>query len=185
MAEQSKEPRNISDKEIAIIQATITEDVLKLVRALFFGLPISDLEKARVKEIFADEQLKAIVWKRFYPQLDRDTPIGQVQDSWLGAEQMVFGNSPDTIKQALEYKQQALILTKQGLELLSDPSLKAPDLTYSPTQYPQDPLGIALLARNQYIRHVEQQLLFLLLLSKQKQETPEQTAKKQKQDSAQ
>lgn len=182
---QKEQPRNITDKEVAIIQSVFTEEILKSMRALFFGLPITKLEKDEIKGIFADPMVMAIVYKRFYPTLDKDTPIGQVQDVWLGAEQMVFGAPPDTVAQALGYKELSLKYTLQALALLKNPDGEGILVEYSPKKYLHDPLGIVLLGRNQFIRHVEQQLLFLWLIAQTKATTPEEVKKKKQKDSSQ
>lgn len=188
MAELGKsEPRNITDKETKIIQAVFNDDLLKQVRALMLELPLTEVEKGSIKSVFADKEVLAVMYKRFYPTLDKDTPIGQVQDTWLGTESMVFGNSLDAITQALGYKKASLAYTKKALELLEDPFGEpvAYVKDYDPVSYPNDPLGITLLARNQYIRHVENQLLFLSIIAKQTVVTPEEAKKKSDKDSAQ
>lgn len=182
MAEQ-EQARNISDIEAELIRSTITDDLLKSVRGLFLGLEVSEAEKRSIKSTFSSEELLAIVTRRFYPELSKDTDIGQVQDSWLGAEQMVFGQSPEVIYQALQYKELALQHTKQALGLLANPDGAQLDLSYNANKYPNDTQAINLLARNQFIRHVENQLLFLSLISKQKVATPEQTQSKARKDS--
>lgn len=179
------EPRNINDKEIAIIQSVFTEETLKGIRALFFGLPLNDVEKQNIKGIFTDPLVMAVMKKRFYPELDKDTPLGQVQDIWLGVEQMISGQPPDAISQAIHYKDLALQMTRQALGLLSNPAGEPVQLEYSPKSYPNDALGVVLMARNQFIRHVENQLLFLWLIVQQKTEKPEEVAKKKGQDSSQ
>lgn len=186
MATEIKDqPRNISQKEIDLIKATFSEELLKSLRALFLGLTVSEVEKESVKNTFKNPELRAIMAKRFYPTLDRETPIGQVQDVWLGAEQMVFGNTRDTVYQALQYKELALQYTREALDLLTDPNGKRFDATYSPKSYPSDELGVILLGRNQFIRHIESQLLFLWLTTQQKEEAPEVAKKRREKDSSQ
>lgn len=188
MADLQKEqtqPRNINDKETAIIQAVFTEDILKSIRALIFGLPMTKPEKDEIKGIFSDPMVMAIMYKRFYPTLDKDTPIGQVQDVWLGVEQMINGQHPDSIAQAIGYKDLALEYTRQALELLVNPEGTPIRMEYSPKSYPNDHLGIVLMARNMFIRHVEQQLLFLWLIAQTKPEKSAEIIKKKKQNSNQ
>lgn len=180
-----KEPRNINEHEIELIKGTFDEALLKSIRALFFGLEVADAEKTQIKSVFSNTELMAIMYKRFYPQLDKDTPIGQVQDTWLGVEQMISGMPEGAIYQAIHYKDMALQYTKQALELLADPTGKPVQMQYSPANYPNDTQGVILMARNQFIRHVEQQLLFLWLIAQQKTVVPEEKAKKNKKDSSQ
>lgn len=180
------EPRNINDKEVAIIQSVFTEETLQSMRALIFGLPVTAVEKTHIKGIFSDPLVGQLIKKRFYPELEKDTPIGQVQDIWLGVEQMINAQHPDAIKQAIGYKDLALGYTKHALQLLQNPEAVVPiSMDYTPKSYPDDTLGIVLMARNMFIRHVEQQLLFLWLIVQQRTEKPEETAKKKVKNSSQ
>lgn len=186
MSSTEQQPINLNEKEIELIQRTFkgNEDLLKSIRALFLGLTVTDTEKETIRTTFALDELRAIMRRRFYPTLDRDTAIGQVQDVWLGVEQMVFGNSRDAIYQAVHYKAQALKMTEQALKLLIDPSGTQVDLTYDPQGSAVDDLQVFLLARNQYIRHVEQQLLFLKIIAEQPAPSKDTVAKARKKNSA-
>lgn len=163
----NKEPRNISNEEMLLIQATFDERLLQAIRAVVFNLTPTPEEQALVQSTFANPKIFELVQRRLYPVLSKTSPIGQVQDAWLGVEQMIFGVPKDTIYQAVQYKDQALKMTAHALELLKDPTGRPIDLDYSPVKASMDELQVMLLARNQFIRHIEQQLLFLLLISKQ------------------
>jgi hypothetical protein len=156
-----------SDKEVELIKATFkgNEPLLQAVRALFFGLPLSDTEKQLIKSTFASTELTEMMRRKLCPALDRRSPIGQVQDVWLGVEQMVFGQNRDTIVQSVQYKDRAVKMIEYAIGLLADPDGKAPDLTFADVV--EDPLQIGLLARNQYIRHIEQQLVFIKVIAEQ------------------
>lgn len=150
------------------------EQLLKDMRSLMYGLPVSDEAKQLIKSTFADDILFGYVRKRFYPSLADDTQIGVVSDIWLGAEQMVFNMNATQIRQAVEYKQRSLDMTLQALTLLRDPfdgidrdlnlSFVASEECFS-----KDPLQIELLARNMYIRHVDKQLSMIFILSNKDQ----------------
>lgn len=186
MAEPIKEqPRNLTEQEVELIQAIFDEPLLKTIRALMFGLGISDSEKTQIKTTFSNSQVMAIMYRRFYPTLDRSTPIGQIQDIWLGVEQMINGMPEGAIFQAINYKDLALQYTRQSLDLLKDPNGKPVNLEYSPKSYPNDTQGVFLMARNQFLRHVEQQLLFLWYIVQTKPAKPEEIKKKKAKDSAQ
>lgn len=164
-----KSQARISEKEQELIKGAFEKNdiLLQAMRALFLDLEVTEEEKTLVKSTFADTELLKFVTQRFYPVIRKEAPIGQVQDAWLGVEQMIFGNAAGTIFQAVNYKQQALDMTKVALALLVDPNGPRVDLEYSPKKYLNDEFQINLLARNQYIRHVEQQLLFLMLIANQ------------------
>lgn len=174
-------------KENALIEAVFSgnEPLLKTLRALFLGLPITAQDEAVIKSTFADEALRKIMWHRFCPTIDRSTPIGMIADAWLGAESMVYGVPRDTIYQAVQYKKRAIEYTKQALALLENPSGQRFNLAYDPDDMPSDELEINLLARNQFIRHVEKQLLYLWTIAAQKTEKPEVIQDRLKRNSAQ
>lgn len=190
MAEEKKADEGlhaVAQKDIDLIKASFDEDLLKIVRALFLGLEVTANEKALVKKAFANPDLRALMAKRFYPQLERDTPIGQASDIWLGAEQMVFGYTPDTIYQAVRYKQLAIDMIKLSLALLENPEGPRPSVAFEPPVGPTADrdvqLQTALLARNMYIRLVESQLLTFWLTTQQKApENPKEAAKKKAKD---
>lgn len=182
-ADDASSAPSIAEQDAKVIRGYFLDPdqrLLKAVRALFLSLSPTAEEKTLIKSTFADKELRAIMWKRFYPQMDRNTPIGTLSDIWMGAETMVFGQPKDVIQQAIEYKKRSLDMTKQALALLQDPNGTAPDLSYDPSAL--DPLGVNLLTRNQYVRHIEKQLGVLLLIANQKVATPAQVEVKKKKD---
>lgn len=159
------------------------DELLLAMRAVMMNLNPSDSDKNLVKEAFSDNSLFEAVSYRFLPTPKRSTPIGQIQDIWLGAETMVFGQSVDAIKQAVEYKERSIDMTQTALMKLRDPEQKGVSLMYSAATTTNDPLQIGLLARNQFMRHIEQQLLFLKLVAEQKVD-PKEAAKAGKKNSS-
>jgi len=181
----SEQQIKVSEEEIAKLKSAFADNevLLKAMRALFFNLGVTKAEKEMIKTTFADVELLKIVSKRFNPRLSKESSIGQVQDVWLGAEQMVFNMAESTIKQAIGYKDRAIKMVDHALGLLVDPDKEGPRVNYEPSEVVNDPLGIELLARNQYIRHIENQLMFLMLVAGKKEETPQQTKKRLSMDS--
>lgn len=159
-----------TEKDNATVKSLFqnNEAMLKIMRALFLGLGVTEAEKEQVRSMFKNNDLLRIVRNKFHPELSRETPIGQVADVWLGVEQMIFGVPRDTIQQAMQYKDLALEMTRKALKLLEDPDGERVSVSYDPKLYLNDPLGINLLARNQYIRHVETQLTALWIIANQK-----------------
>lgn len=172
------------DEDVVLIKTVFADNdnLLKAMRALFFGLSPTKEEKELIKNTFAKERLRKIMWKRFYPTISRDMPIGQLGDVWLGAESMVFGVNESTIAQAILYKKGSLEMTYKAMELLEDPDKHEMDLTYNAED--GDVLATKLLTRNQYIRHIEAQLLFLKVIAGQKKETLAETKTRLGMDSA-
>lgn len=177
---------SVNEQEIELIKKTFAdnEPLLKLMRALFFGLEVSKAEKDTILSTFASDELRAIMWKRFLPSLSKDLPIGQAADVWLGVEGMVFGAHRDQIEQAVEYKELSIKMTQQALELLENPDAHVMDVSYGTKKHPGDALQVNLLARNQYIRHIESQLMFLFIIAGQKTETVADAKKRLQQSSS-
>lgn len=175
----------VNDKDVAVIKAVFknNEALLKSIRALFFNMEITKEEKDLIQSTFKGSEILKIFHNRFYPQINRDSPIGQVQDVWLGVEQMVFGFPKDTIYQAVHYKEKALGMTKVALQLLENPDGLKVDVSYDSRQSLVDDLGVNLLARNQYLRHIEGQLLYIKMIADTEEKTPAEIKKIQLQNS--
>lgn len=160
-------------KDVDLIKSTFkgNEELLKTIRALMFGIPLLDDEKKHIKDVFSDPQVLSIMRRRFLPVIEnsRDLPLGQIQDIWLGAEQMVFGAPPLQIEQAMKYKAKAMEFTSHALTLLTNPDAIAVPFTVA--LYETDPMQIELMARNMFLRHIDQQLMMLNLIANQETET--------------
>lgn len=170
MGEQQPQ-MHVDEKELDLIQRTFKDNdaLLQSMRAVMLNLNPSETDKKSVTDTFADNpELYALVYKRFLPTLSKDTPIGQASDVWLGAEQMVFGQPESAIYQAIEYKERSIEMTRLALEALLDTGKISVDVVFSARKYLNDPMGINLLTRNQFVRHIESQLLFLKLIAGQK-----------------
>lgn len=172
-------------KEIDLLKRTFkgNEELLKKMRALFFGFYLSEEDKKLIRDTFASEELKVVVRKSIFPILNPDVPIGQVADFWLGTEQNVFGMMKDTIYQAVHSKQQVLDMLKKAMSLLENPDGEKVNVDFNPTMYLADDLQVNLLARNLYIRTIETGLNVIKTVSESKEETPAQKEKRLKADS--
>lgn len=171
---------NVNQNELQKIKQAFKDNdiLLKAMRALFLGLGVTSEEKQLIKSTFADDELFTLVADRFYPTLKKDTAIGQVQDIWLGAETMIFGVARDTIAQAILYKDRSAKMVQKALGLLRNVDGEAPRVRYEPTEVVNDELGIELLARNQYIRHIESQIYFLKVIAETKEDSPKEIERK-------
>lgn len=181
---QKQQDFTVNEKELGIIKTTFSDNeiLLKKIRARMLGLNVSEKDKQDIARVFSDKELYTVIKKRFYPTFDMDTPIGQIQDVWLGVEQMIFGATENTVRQAIDYKEEALVLTAKGLESLVNVDMEGVDVSF--TNNKDDKLGVNLLARNQYVRHVESQLMFLMVIAGKKEETEDQAKKRLGMDSA-
>lgn len=172
-------------KEVDLLRRSFkdNEELLKKMRALFFGFPMSEADNKLIRDTFASEELKLVVRKSIFPVLNPDVPIGQVADFWLGTEQNVFGMTKDTIYQAVNSKQEVLAMLHKAMKLLDNPEGDKVSVDYSPSMFPMDELQVNLLARNLYIRTIETGLNIIKGVAETKEETPAEKAKRLKADS--
>lgn len=173
------EKTNLSEQEISVIKAAFSnnEELLKAMRALFLDIDVSETDKSLVSSAFAgNDALRTAVSRRLMPTLDKTMPIGQVQDIWLGSEQMIYGQSLDTIKQTLKYKSLVKKYTEKSIALLSNVEAERVSMKLDNLDS-QDEYASELLARNQFIRHIESQLLYLSVIAKTDEKSDEQKKK--------
>lgn len=187
MADQPKQQLLVSDKEIATIKSAFAnnEPLLKAMRGLFYGLVVTPDALEMVRKTFTSDEVKTAVRKRFLPYLSNDPAIGQVADAWLGTEDEIRGMPPDTIYQAIMSRDLRIKMVEKALGLLIDPTGEPIDLAFVPTNIASlsPDTGIRLLARNQYIKHMETQLMYLMVIAGQSDESLEQAKKRMTKDS--
>lgn len=160
-------------------------ELIKLMQSLFLGFELTKDEKSLIKSAFENDELYDAVRRRIAPSLDKETMVGMQSDEWAGLEEMIFGAHPDKIYQAVHYKKEAIRMAKQAVALLRDPDGTPIDISFDPDLSVNDTLQIKLLARNMYIKMVQQQLSTLWVISEQKEnENPKETAERILKDSA-
>ncbi len=161
------------------------ESLLQLVRSIFFGMELSEVEKKIIKTAFANPQLREAIRKRTYPILSKDTPVGTEDYFWSGIESQIFGRDKDTIYQIVKAKSETLKMFQRAFALLDDPFGEPLVFDYDPTLVINDPLQIGLLARNLYYKAMSVALATIKVIVEQKEnETPQETAKRLNKDSS-
>lgn len=182
--EESQDKIIVSEEELVIIRSTFKDNdvLLKAIRALLFGLDPTVEEKKLVRDTFSDKKLLKVFRNRLYPKLNKDVPIGEVADRLLGMEVSINAMSKDTIRQVIEYKQQVHKMMDIGLALLENPEGELVNLDYD-FDIP-DEVGSRLMARNQYIRHIEGQLSLLQVVANTKKETTQESLTRLKKNSS-
>lgn len=155
------------EKDIALVKRVFggDEQLLKNIRSLMLGLQTSDQEKQEIRTLFSDDEVYSVFCYRFLPTINRDAPLGTLTDAWQDMTSMVFDRSPNTIRQAIGYKALAIKMVQDSLDLLRNPQGIAPDIRYVPELHEDDDLQTFLLARNQFIKHVDTQLAFLYIIA--------------------
>lgn len=171
----------VSDKEIAMIKDTFADndELLQLIRNLFFGLALTKTEKDLIKSTFKDEDFKKCIRKRFLPGIAKDVPVGQTVDLWTGVE--VEGKFDHQIIQIIQARELLIKNILMSLDLLDNPDGPKFDLSF--VYDTNDTLGVKLLARNKFISHVEVQLVMLKIIAGKKVETPDEAKKRLTQNS--
>lgn len=198
MAEQPKpRPISLNIEEIEILKKTFsssdgTYPLLKSIRNLFFGFPISSGEADVIKSVFKDKQVQEAFRKKIYPILSPQMEIGEELDFWSGTETDIFDKSPTTIYQSVASKQMCLDMLEKSFKLLAKPDGEKVDLSFSPkidmkendTQSINDAYQVGLIARNKYLRTVSTGLSFIKIVAGMQNETPEQAKQRILQNSS-
>jgi len=163
----------VSDVEIALLNGLFADNeaLLIAIRNLFLGIS-TDEENKFVEDAFAGKkEALALMRKMFLPELAPEIPIGQTIDLWRTVDikdkddheflgQMIATN---TLIEHLE----------TSLKLLVDTGIKGVDLTINPKKIDKYTKP-EILARNNFISHIEGVLMQMKVLAGMKNETPEQ-----------
>jgi hypothetical protein len=174
-------------KSNALIKQVFSKnpELIKVMQALFLGFDLTAEEKEMIKSTFENEELYEAIRRRIAPRLERDTMVGQQSDEWAGLEEQIYGAHENQIYQAVHYKKEAIRMANQAMALLKNPDGEKINISYDPALSTNDPLQIKLLARNMYIKMVQNQLSTIWIIAEQKEnENPQQTAERILRDSA-
>lgn len=184
MAEKKQELM-YSNRDIELIKSVFSENdqLIIIIRKLFFGAELSEDDKKLVKATFSNQELVNVVRRKVYGVNNLETPVGQLSDFWLGVETQIFGASRDTIYQAIKSKEMVLGMFVKALSLLTNPDGEKVDISVNPV-IEADPLGVKLIARNLYLKSMETALFALKTIAGMKSETVEQAVKRLQQDSS-
>lgn len=140
------------------------DDFLKVLRAYFFGIKLTDAQYSDIKRVFSNEEVLEMIRLRFCPDVmtqSFDMVIGGVNDEWFGTEAFIQGAPEFAVKQGLDWKSRQKDTTKMMIEGLRNPK-QVDVLTYNREI---DTDGSLLLARNQYMRHIDMQLMYLKIVA--------------------
>lgn len=177
-------PLEADEKEADLIRLSFKENeaLLVSIRNLLFAIPISEGEKQLIHTTFASTEMREMMRKRFLPTMADSKTIGFVTDLWLNGDKMVFGQSKETVKQAIDSKNMAIKMLTKGLALLADPDGEKVFVDYMP--HLDDELGTTLLGRNVYVQAVCKQLQMLWLIAQSERKTAAELEKDKKKDSS-
>lgn len=177
-----------SDKEVELLRGAFegNEELLKNIRLLAYGLPLSESDKKTIWNTFSDGLLKRAFRRKIYPIFEEDMPdisVNSLADFWYGIENNVNGKDRDTIYQNIESKEIVKNMFGKMMNILVGLDDKPIDLSYvgSPVS---DPLGIQLIARNLYIRSINEGINVIKMIVDKSKETSTIIKKKQAQNSS-
>lgn len=175
----------ISDTEFEMLKSTFAErdELLKTIRNLFFGLSVTDDEKKQIKDLFGTNKvLRKLMRKQFLPEIQPDLPIGQAIDLWMTID--IKDKDSLQIRHIVEAREKLNGMIEKSLNLLEDPNETPVDLSAWNRVPWVEGLDTSLIARNQFISHIDQQLNTIKILAGMKTETVEETKKRLLQDSS-
>lgn len=172
----------ISDTELEILKTTFADrdELLKTIRNLFFGLPITDDEKKQIKDLFGSSPvLRKLMRKQFLPEIQSDLPLGQTVDLWMMIDLKDKGS--EEIQFIVRTRKKLIEMIETSLLMLENVESTPVSLLEWDNELVNDAF---LIARNQFISHTDQQLAVIKVLAGLKSETVEETKKKMMQDSS-
>lgn len=157
----------ISLERAEILRETFTDndDLLKIIRKLFYGFEVTDHEKSQVTTVIkGNEQLKEAIKLKIFALLSPDAPVGSNPDFWIGVEEQIQGQHPDTVKQIIEAKSLCLTRLEDAMTLLENPdAFKVEGIVrFKPVL--GDNLGTELIARNLYVKAIENGLSYIKIV---------------------
>lgn len=182
MANQKTKPKmRYENNELGIIKSTFSENpaILLALRKVFFQAKLTKADLETLKPIRENKAVQELVRKTYLPEIELDTPIGQVIDLWLTVDSK--DKTPIESTLALKVRSRLMELIEAGLARLetdkTEPTQKIidfkPDFNLS-----DEDLYIEWTARNGVITHSEFQLSQISVLAERKDETPEETKKR-------
>lgn len=169
---QQYQQMRLSETEHNLLKSVFKDnsELLLLVRNAFLGFRLTKDEE-KVLQTFTPP-LHKVLRKIFLPELEKDIPIGQSVDLWMTL------NAEGEVEVIIDARQQLIDYLELGLKRLRDSETDI-DLTVSSRKISP----AFLIARKNYITHVELQLKVIQALVEKKDETEEERVIRQAKDS--
>jgi hypothetical protein len=176
----------ITDNDFELLKSTFAnrDELLKAVRNVFFDIATED-EKKMVSDTFSsNEVLRKLMRKQFLPEIQGELPIGQAVDLWMTVD--LKDKTLDNAFTIITSRNKLIPMIEQALNILENPQAPTVNLNVDLKNVRwADRPDIDLIARNQFISHIDQQLTAIRILAGQPNETVEETKKRLTQDSTQ
>lgn len=163
----------VSDVEISILNALFADNeaLLIAIRNLFFGIATKEESKFVEDAFTGKKEALTLMRKMFLPELAPEIPIGQTIDLWRTVD-IKDKDDHDFLSQMVSTSTLIEYL-ETSLKLLADPSLDGVELNINAKKIDKYTKP-EILARNNFISHVEGVLMQMKILAGMKNETPEQ-----------
>lgn len=159
-----KKPRITADEQKYLkIVFENREDLIVLIRDLFFGYRMTETEKETLQKLFSSVELRRIMRKIVLPELERGLPIGESVDLWMTLN---LSENEKANKLNIAVREELISMFETALALMDNINGEAVDLT------PKKNV-IALLARVSFTSNIEARLNEIWLMAHKVEETAE------------
>lgn len=177
-----------NDQEIALIKNVFSEneDLLFAIRKVFLQVELDEAEIKLIRDL--SPEAKAFISKKFYPEVNPDVPLGFISHMISGLFVDIRGITVKDARQFIEAKKIQMDYIKQQLQIIEDidalsgqtislEGLKSLDNKNDEQAY------IDVIAWNNLIGYIDQNLIQIKGMAEVKNETPEEMAKRLRKDS--
>jgi hypothetical protein len=186
-----------TNEELQIIKQIFADSeddkMLKILRKVFFQLPMDAVEMSIVKTTFYKQAgTMAAIRKMFLPDLDGNAPILQCGNAWSFFSPRIEDLDLDKAELQIKSRRNVIDYLRQQLDFLETEKdqhivftdfINAPGNVFDRENDETDSIYIGLIAHNFIINYVEQRLNEIKILAGRKDETPEETIQRLQQNS--
>lgn len=181
-----KQESRWSEAQLAIVKGAFAENELAInaIRKVLLENDLSDTEETVLQTTVRENKAVQEVLRRHYcPTLVVDAPIGQVQDRLTGVPVEQLDPMMATLHAEATEKAEACMAAHIDELFTGKPGMSFKSLYVNDREKPEDTF-VGLMARNKYIVDAERLTHHLSLLAGRKEESPEETMKRLRKDSA-
>ena len=181
-----------TNEELQIIKQIFADSeddkMLKILRKVFFQLPMDAVEMSIVKTTFYKQAgTMAAIRKMFLPDLDGNAPILQCGNAWSFFSPRIEDLDLDRAELQIKSRRNVIEYLRQQLDFLEtekDQYIVFTDfINFDKKSDDPDSTYIGLITHNFIINYVEQRLNEIKILAGRKDETPDETIERLQRDS--
>ena len=171
-----------NDAELKLIKATFAENdaLLYSIRKVLLQFPLTPAEMAYLMQSMTPDVL-AVVKKRVFPDLDPESPLGQLADYRTLLTQDLKTKMPDEVEHLLRANEIEREYLAQQMARLENIEIVSDGIQLASLRDSKDP--IQLKAYLDILGYVDPMLLYLKSIAGQKEETVQQQKERMKRDS--